>query len=178
MHIFHDQTGGILWTADFSPSARIPDQPFIVVDEAPADLTRFRVEDGALVELETITDEARTKAIAEVNRLRGEARSHWITVLPGQDMVYLDKERAALAYLADQEPDPEDYPGLSAEVGITGETLYEVAQVVVNLAYLWRHVSAGIEGICLGAIAEIEATAIFAEADGAVEAAREALEVV
>lgn len=177
-HIFHDEGGAIQWTADLSPHASVPNQPHIVVAEVPEHLDRWRVVGGALVEVEAVTDQARAEAAAEVNRMRGDARRPWITVLPGQEMIYLDKERQALAWLTDPDPDPAEYPGLVAEVGITGETVHEVAQVVANLAVLWRGISALIEPICLGAIAQIESATTFAEVDSAVAGARQALEAL
>lgn len=57
-------------------------------------------------------------------------------------MIYLAKEAEARAYLVDGTIGPL----LSAEVGITAPEPYQLAQLWVNLAALWRGAAAGIEG--------------------------------
>jgi hypothetical protein len=87
------------------------------------------------------------------------ARLAWITPGAGQAAVYLLKREEAMTYAADADPDPEDYPLLGAEVGITAPTLGEVAAIVIALAAAWTDAAAAIEVIRLGAkraIAEAE----------------------
>jgi len=103
-------------------------------------------------------------ALARIRQLSGETRATYISVIPGQEMIYLAKEREAVAYLAG---DPGDFPFLSAEVGETGETLTQVAQVVLNLAAGWRVIGAEIEALRVRANAAVNAAATLAEVDAA-----------
>lgn len=176
MHIYHDENGKILWTAEYGDGVTAASGAHIIVDDPITDIDRWIVRNRELIAVTEITEGARMEAIAAVNRLRGETRARFITVLPGQDMVYLDKERAALACLADPDPDPDDYPGLIAEVGVTGGSLYEVAQIVANLAAYWRGVSAQIENVAMTAIGAISEASTFDQADAAVATARQGME--
>ncbi len=113
---------------------------------------------------------ARRLAIFAINRAAGAARARYITVIPGQEMLYIQKEMEASAFIADPAPDMGAYPLITAEIGITAPTAYEVAQIYVNMAALLRHLAAAIEKMRLGAIAAIETASDAA----AVEAARAA----
>jgi hypothetical protein len=117
-------------------------------------------------------------AIARVNTLCGAARARYITVIPGQDMVYLEKAAEARRYLTDF-PTPEDepetldpdpvlgFPFIAAEIGTTASTAYGVATVYVTGAALFRQVGAAIETIRLGAVAAIEGATVPAMLDAA-----------
>lgn len=108
---------------------------------------------------------ARRQAYAAVNAVRGEVRTRWLTDIPGQQLVYADKERAAREWVAARaaattpadEPALTDFPAIAAEVGLTGESADQVAQVYLNAAALWRQVSATIEGVAMGAFVAIDA---------------------
>jgi hypothetical protein len=104
---------------------------------------------------------ARAAAIAQINQLAGMARQRYITTAPGQEMIYLAKEAEAVAYLAASVPNPPAdlaaYPLLAAEIGVTAPTAWELAQVWVNTALIWRSIAAGMEGARMRAIAAIEA---------------------
>lgn len=104
-------------------------------------------------------DEVKESAIAEVNAQIGRARQTFITVLPGQDMIYLRKEAEARAYLAASDPTLADYPMISAEVGVTAETAYQVAQVWIYMTQSWQAVAASLEAIRLTATNAIAAAA-------------------
>lgn len=113
---------------------------------------------------------AKRERIDHVNRMIGHLRQGHITSLPGQEGIYLDKEREARAYLAES-PEPAnltDYPFLAAEAGITARTAYELAQVWVNMAAMWRRAGAALEGLRINAIAQIEAAEDEASLDAAV----------
>ncbi|MEP1611121.1 MAG: hypothetical protein ABJL72_04285 [Roseobacter sp.] len=100
-------------------------------------------------------------AIAQVNAAARIVRSRFVTDLPGQEMMYLRKETQARAF-ASQVPEPtdmSDYPLIAAEVGITGQTAAQVAQIYINLAAQWEAVGAALESVRLGAIVNIEAAA-------------------
>ena len=118
---------------------------------------------------------AQATATLRVNVGAGAVRRAYITDIPGQEMIYLQKEAEAVAWLADDDPDPADYPFLSAEVGSTADTLGNVAQVYLNMAALFRQVGAGLEHLRLGAIAAIEGAGTVAEIDAAVAAFESAL---
>lgn len=98
-------------------------------------------------------------AIARINAASGLARQQFITTCPGQDMIYIAKEREALAYLAAPTADLTAYPLLAAEIGVTAPTAWDLAQVWANVSVYWRGVAARIEGVRMRAIAAIEAAA-------------------
>lgn len=100
-------------------------------------------------EIAAALEAGRAAARRAVNHARGQVRLRYITDEPGQAMVYMDKEAAALAWLADPDPSPADYPAIAAEIGSTGQDGDQVAQVYVNLAALWRQISAVIEGVVM-----------------------------
>ena len=97
--------------------------------------------------------------IETVNRRIGEIRAHYITAIPGQEMIYLKKEEEARRYIA-QEPEPSslsDYPMITAEIGITAPTAWQIAQIWMQMSALLSSTAAGLEGLRLGAIATLEA---------------------
>ncbi len=108
---------------------------------------------------------ARGQAIRLVNIDAGVSRSKFITVIPGQEMTYAEKEREALAYLANPLPVPADYPMLVAEATATGVTLPALAAEVVQVAEDWRLVGSEIEGIRRGAIVAVQQATTTAEVD-------------
>ncbi len=81
-------------------------------------------------------------------------RRRYVTMIAGQEMLYLRKEAEARAYLAD--PNPADYPLIMAEVGITAPEAWHVAQVYLGLSAVWISLAAPLETARLGAIAQIE----------------------
>lgn len=103
---------------------------------------------------------AKIQAVAAINAEAGLTRQKYITTLPGQDMIYIAKEREALAYLATPPDvslgDLSAYPMLAAEVGLTAPTARELAQVWANVSFYWRGIAAQIEGSRMRAIAGIE----------------------
>lgn len=105
----------------------------------------------------------RAAAIAAINRRAGEVRSAYITVIPGQQMLYLRKEQVARDFLAATDPDPADYPLLAAEIGITASTGYELAQIWLNLGAQWEATAATMETARLGAINAVESASSEAE---------------
>lgn len=96
-------------------------------------------------------------AVAAVNHLAGVTRQKYITTIPGQDMIYMAKEREALAFLAAPTTDLMSYPMIAAEIGITAPTPWQLAQVWANVSVYWRGVAAQIEGARMQAIADVEA---------------------
>ncbi len=84
-------------------------------------------------------------------------RLQFITPGAGQALVYQRKAQEARDYLAAQSPQPEDYPVLSASVGIEGDTLSDIAQMVVAKENLWAGIAAVIEAKRLAGKAAIDA---------------------
>jgi len=90
-------------------------------------------------------------AEAETERLK------YITPGNGQSMTYQQKVTEAQAFKAETNPKAADYPILSSEVGITAETLAEVADIVLAAFSRWKQIGAAIESIRLGAKRDIDA---------------------
>jgi hypothetical protein len=149
-----------------------------VVDKPPRPGPSYAFDPaiGAWVETRSLTD-ARVQAVNAINKAASAARSQYITVIPGQEMIYLAKEAEAVRYLAET-PEPETLDGytmLAAEVGITAPTAYELAQLWANMSALWRGIAAQIETARLGAIYQIETAPDAAAVDAIVAAAVAAL---
>ncbi|MDF3383371.1 MULTISPECIES: hypothetical protein [unclassified Sulfitobacter] len=96
---------------------------------------------------------ARAVAVQDINRQTGAVRCRFITDIPGQQMIYADKEAEARAFV-DLQPDPLEssadmsrFPFIEKEIGTTAPTAYEVAQVFLNLAAQWRVVGADLEAL-------------------------------
>lgn len=83
-------------------------------------------------------------------------RHQFITPGAGQAMTYQEKYEEAVAFLANTEIDEDEIPLIVGEVGITGATKAEVAQVVVTMRQQWRLLATAIEQIRLGRKKEIE----------------------
>jgi len=92
------------------------------------------------------------KTEQQINTLVGAVRGMYITTLPGQDLIYNAKELEGIAYLKSGTPitDLTDYPFISAEIGTTGQSAQEVAQVYLNLSQMWRALAAQLEQVRLG----------------------------
>lgn len=117
----------------------------------------------------------KARAVARVNDAASSLRGQYITVIPGQEMIYLAKEAEAVRYLAETPATLDGFPMLAAEVGITAPTAYELAQLWANMSALWRGIAAQIETARLGAIYQIETAPDAAAVDAIVAAALEAL---
>ena len=91
----------------------------------------------------------------------------FITVLPGQDLIYQAKEAEARAWIADPAPDPANYPLLVAEIGITAPDAAQLAQLWLNMATLWRQAAAGLEALRLTVGAAVEAATTVEEVEAA-----------
>ena len=87
-------------------------------------------------------------------------------------MTYQQKVAEAQAFKAASNPKTSDYPILSSEVGITAETIGEVADVVLAAFAQWQQIGAMIESIRLGAKRDID----LAEDEAAAQAIVEAIE--
>lgn len=106
---------------------------------------------------EQLLAEAKATARALLAAHAAEARTAYITVLPGQDMIYLAKEAEARAWIADPVPNPANYPLLVAEIGITAPDAAALTQLWLNLAALWRAAAAQLEALRMSVGAAIDA---------------------
>jgi hypothetical protein len=131
----------------------------------------------------------RTAGIARVNAAAGQVRARFVTLIPAQDMVYLDKGAEAQRFLSAY-PSPEDapevidpdpalgFPWIAAEVGITAPSGFAVAQVYVQGAALSRQAGAAIDGVRLAAVRAIELAETPAEIAAAEAACAEGLRLI
>lgn len=103
-------------------------------------------------------------ASAETERLK------YITPGAGQAMTYQQKVSEAQAHKATTDPQSSDYPILSSEVGITADTLDEVANIVLAAFAQWQQIGAMNESIRLGAKRDIDAAEDEAAARAIVDA--------
>ncbi|WP_415183529.1 hypothetical protein [Phaeovulum sp.] len=172
IRVYYDtETGDIRFTMLLAAGAgQGPAGNYIEVpDDTPtANLAALRVADGALVTANLAP--LKLDAVAKINQVIGYLRAAITTDIAGQQMIYLRKESEARAWLAEATPDIAEYPMIAAEVGITGETADQVAQVWVNMAALWTGISAGLEGARIGHISLVDAAQTAAEIDAAVVA--------
>ncbi|WP_262689777.1 hypothetical protein [Kordiimonas aestuarii] len=105
--------------------------------------------------LDPLRHSAKAAVDAHAARLRAEALTDGF----GQEMLYLAKECEARACAFDAVPVVDAYPLLAAEVGITGDTLAEVAVAVIIRADESKAALAAIEAVRLSAKRQInEAT--------------------
>lgn len=114
-------------------------------------------------------------ALATVDSSIATIRRAFVTDLPGQEMIYLAKEAEARAWQAATDPDPADYPFMSAEVGVTAPTPAALASLWLTMGAQWRAVAAQIEAARMTATAAIGAATTPAEAEAAVAALQAAL---
>ena len=104
---------------------------------------------------------------AQVDREAEAARLLWITAGSGQAMTYEQKRAEAERMATDPAPQPDAYPLLAAEVGITADTLAAVGALVRARAAAWTAIAAQIESLRLQAKAAVMAANNAAEARAA-----------
>jgi len=126
-----------------------------------------RTPESKLGELKTYKAEMTSR----VDEITGSARLLFITDIPGQGMIYSAKEREAVQYL-ELDPlgtslivDPALFPFIFSEVGSTGGSSYEVAQVFINLSHQWRFIGSQLEQMRVGHKAQIGAATSLAAVD-------------
>lgn len=156
----HLPEGAVPLTAPFTtldlPRLQFRDGVWVERKIAPAALTEAELTLRAEVELVRAKDAAAT----QINARAGELRRRIFTDIPGQDAIYLEKRTEARAYIAQvqQAGDPEDlsdFPLLAGEVGITAPDAWQLAQLWLNRAHLFKQVGAATEGARLAAIAAL-----------------------
>lgn len=126
------------------------DVPDTLVDEINIKLASGEFQELGLSALKQ-TLKGDVDRAAELERLK------YITPGTGQAMTYQQKVSEAQAFKSANDPQPSDYPILSSEVGITAETLNDVADVVLAAFAQWQQIGAMIESIRLGAKRVIDA---------------------
>ncbi|RDJ18213.1 hypothetical protein B5K05_00480 [Rhizobium phaseoli] len=133
-----------------------------LVDMSAGEVADF--EASRAVDLPAMKDmlKARVDAAAESERLK------YITPGAGQALTYAQKADQARAYLEAVSPVDEDYPLLSAEIGVTGATAAEVANVIRASFTAWQQIGSQIEATRLRAKKAIEGAS---DAESAIEAA-------
>lgn len=148
-----------------------PDDLFRIVAGVPVELPPrpcavavFDYALGQWIDPRTL-DQVKASARARVVAWAAAERTKYITVMPGQEMIYLAKEAEAVRFVADPAPDMADYPFLASEIGVTATTPYELAQVWLFMSQAWRGAAAQIEQARLAALAQIEAALTIAEVD-------------
>jgi len=112
------------------------------------------------------------EACARIDAAAEALRQTVLTPGTGQMAVYQTKETQATAYLADGDPAETEYPDLYNEVGITAETVHEVAMAVLAAAEKWRLFGRKIERARLAAkkaVIEAATAAAIRTAEAAVE---------
>lgn len=155
---------------------RYPDDQFYIVTGQPVNIpprpsmvAAFDHASGQWIDPRTL-DQVKASARARVVAWAAAERTKYITVLPGQEMIYLAKEAEAVRFVADPAPDMAAYPFLASEIGVTATTPYELAQVWLFMSQAWRGAAAQIEQARLAALAQIEAALTIAEVEAVVVA--------
>ena len=96
------------------------------------------------------------KALRVINDECSKVRSLYITGANGQEVVYTMKKDEAVDYLNDSNPILSEYPLISAEIGVTATTAYEVAQIFLNMSAILIQTLAALESIRLTAVTTVE----------------------
>ncbi|WP_166304332.1 hypothetical protein [Bradyrhizobium sp. 2S1] len=113
----------------------------------------------------------KTSLMAKVDAKAEQIRGTYLTIGSGQAMVYQRKGEEVARLANDPDPDPANYPILSATVGIEGATIQEVAALVNATQEAWVKIAAAIETARLGGKAAIDAAT-------SVQAANEAFDAI
>jgi len=132
----------------------------------------YQINNGVAEPLVRSTTEAtaivahtRTHAKYLVNLEIGQERAKYITVIPGQDGVYKQKQTEAQLYMANNSVADVEIPHIVREVGITGPDKAAVAGVILGLADFWINKSAAFEEVRLEYRALLDAAATVSEID-------------
>lgn len=102
-------------------------------------------------------DDLKSALKASVDLQAEAERAKYITLGAGQAMTYQAKAAEAQRYI--ESSGLGSFPLLEAEVGVTGETLADVAFVVLSMHGQWQTIGAQIERARLSAKAAINAAA-------------------
>lgn len=106
---------------------------------------------------------------AQIDAAAEAVRARYITPGSGQAMTYQAKATEAERLAADPAPDAATYPLLSAEIGVTGDTLADVGAVVRAAHAQWQIMGGAIERARLAGKAAVMAAGDEAGARAAAE---------
>lgn len=90
-------------------------------------------------------DGMREAVLRDIDAEAERQRRRYITPGSGQAMTYARKVEEAHLLKAASDPQPADYPMLAASVGIDGDTVEEVADLVLAMDAAWLKMGADIE---------------------------------
>ena len=94
----------------------------------------------------TPVEEAKQRALSEINIAAGTARQKHVTVIYGQDQVYLEKASQAVDYVAGNfSEDLQKYPFIKAEAEALNKSPREVAEHILKAKSMWIGYMAVIE---------------------------------
>lgn len=160
-------------------SVRYSGGEWVPIAPQPTPFSVFDPTTASWVDPDDLT-EARAAAAARINSAAGLARSKFVTEIPAQQMIYLAKESEARRYLAEPvEPvDLSSFPLISAEIGITGETAYQIATIWVFMAENWTQIAASIEAARLTGVNAVATAASLTQIDAAVSIALSSFEQI
>lgn len=114
----------------------------------------FELEDEDLTSI-------RLRAKSNIDSAAEQERQKHITPGAGQAMTYQSKAAEAVRY--SETNGQGDYPFLSEEIGITGDTLAEVAATVLTMHHEWQIIGSQIERERLSAKKAVEAATTVEE---------------
>lgn len=179
-HIFYSkETGQPLYTLEGKtyPDHLVTETVGVITTTLDvSDLGCWQVVEGELVKVNI--EPIREEALAHVNEVMRNARLQFITPLPAQEMIYLRKESEARAYIEDPAPDLLNYPLIAAETGTTAPDAWSVAQIWLNMSYLWVTAAAALEPTRLAAVAALDAATTEIEIQAALDAFNLAMSVL
>lgn len=90
--------------------------------------------------------DAKQAAIAMIEGECGAKRAEFITVAPGQELVYTRKLACAEAFISDRKPaNVGPYPWVAAEAAGRGLSAGDAADLIIGTAASWEAVGAAIE---------------------------------
>jgi len=132
----------------------------------------FVVTDNEVVERADLEEiplvEVKDRLFRQIDGEAEQCRLKYITAGAGQAMTYQRKFEQAERFISDSAPVPQNYPLLAASVGIEGDDLYQVAQLVLNMSAMWEAVAGQIETARLGAKALVATSETITDAEAVV----------
>lgn len=130
------------------------------VRNAAGDLEGYEISpdvdiDGYDSACESILAEERARALSLVIGGAERATSAVVTCLPGRVHVYALKVSEAREALASKAPKPSEYPMLASTIGVDGETIIDVARLILRRSQECIETLSAIERVRGAAIAEV-----------------------
>lgn len=111
---------------------------------------------------------------AKIDLQAGQLRSLYITTIPGQDMVYMEKRIEAELVVADpalgETLAAAEIPHIAREASASGVSRFDKAVEILTIANLWKQISPMIEERRLSVKSAIDAAVTVAEARAAADA--------